>query len=55
MQIPEFSTPQLAAVDVRGYFATLALLVFCCIYVPMPSSVRHWFRLKRTKDNAYVD
>ncbi|SJM90297.1 vWA domain-containing protein [Crenothrix polyspora] len=55
LQSPEFSTQQLAPVDVRGYFAAVALLMFCCIYLPPLSSVWHWFRLKKTKDNVYVD
>lgn len=55
LQRPEFSIQQLAFVDVRGYFATVALLMFCCIYLPPLSSVWHRFRLKKTKDNVYVD
>jgi mxaL protein len=55
LQAPEFSTQKLVPVDVRAYFAVVALLMFCCIYLPPLSSVRYWFRLKKSKNTVYVD
>jgi mxaL protein len=55
LQMPEFASQQLTSIDIRGYFATVALLLFCCVYLTPLSSVRHWFRLKKSKDTVYVE